>query len=97
MKSNYTEIKLPRKFIKSFLRNVFIGTRGKFFTVEFTKKDGGNRVMLCRTGVVKGLNPLAKPRRKNKDIQIVWDVHKKEYRSFRLDSVKRINQILINQ
>lgn len=68
-------------------------TKGRFFGVEFTKKNGEYRVMLCRTGVTKYLNPNAKPRKKNNEVQIVYDVHKKAYRSFRLESVKRINNV----
>jgi hypothetical protein len=64
---------------------------GRFFSVEFTKKDGTNRVMLCRTGVKKFLNPSAKPKKRNENIQVVYDVHKKAYRSFNYQSVIKLN------
>ena len=49
-------------------------TRGKFFTVNFVKKDGSVRKMLARTGVKKGL-------------VCVWDVQNNGYRTINCDSV----------
>jgi len=44
---------LMREEVRSFVK----GIKGKFFTVNFTKKNGDNRTMNCRTGVKKHLAP----------------------------------------
>ena len=61
---------------------------GKFFTVEFIKKDGTRRVMNCRTGVKKyttgkglSFNPIAK------SLLPVFDVQKKDYRFINLSTI----------
>ena len=61
---------------------------GKFFTVEFIKKDGTRRLMNCRTGVKKhttgkglSFNPIAK------SLLPVFDVQKKDYRFINLSTV----------
>lgn len=63
---------------------------GKFFSVEFIKRDGTTRVMLCRVGVTKYLK--GGKRTVGNDVQVVFDIHKMQYRSFRYDSVIKINQ-----
>ena len=63
---------------------------GKFFSVEFIKRDGTTRLMLCRVGVTKYLK--GGKRTVGNDIQVVFDMHKMQYRSFRYDSVIKINQ-----
>ena len=63
---------------------------GKFFSVEFIKKDGKTRVMLCKVGVTKYLK--GGKRTVGNDVQVVFDIHKMQYRSFRYDSVIKINQ-----
>lgn len=78
---------------KHIIKEIIKDKKGKFFSVEFTKKDGTLRLMLCRTGVKKYLVPNARPMRKAEGVQKVYDVHKKAYRSFRLDSVKRIDNV----
>tara|TARA_Y100000034_G_scaffold94505_1_gene114520 strand:- start:270 stop:605 length:336 start_codon:yes stop_codon:yes gene_type:complete len=62
-------------------------TRGQFFSVTFTKKDGTERVMAARTGV-KPKQPKLPPdvaaeRRANlaeKGMFIVWDSTVRDYR-----------------
>lgn len=67
---------------------------GKFFTVEFTKKDGTKRIMNCRTGVKKYLSNNGKTIQITKPIDNgilrVFDLQKNEYRSINLDTVNRI-------
>jgi glutaredoxin len=64
-------------------------------TVTFTKRDGSTRVMRCT------LQESYLPRNEddaveddqrpyNVDTLVVWDLEKKSWRSFRLDSIKRI-------
>ena len=63
---------------------------GKFFSVEFIKRDGKTRVMLCKVGVTKYLK--GGKRTVGSDVQVVFDMHKMQYRSFRYDSVIKINK-----
>jgi len=63
---------------------------GKFFSVEFIKRDGTTRVMLCKVGVTKYLK--GGKRTVGNDVQVVFDMHKMQYRSFRYDSVIKINK-----
>jgi len=63
---------------------------GKFFSVEFIKRDGKTRVMLCKVGVTKYLK--GGKRTVGDDVQVVFDMHKMQYRSFRYDSVIKINK-----
>ena len=63
---------------------------GKFFSVEFIKRDGTTRLMLCKVGVTKYLK--GGKRTVGNDVQVVFDMHKMQYRSFRYDSVIKINQ-----
>jgi len=66
---------------------------GKFFSVEFTKKDGTTRVMLCKVGVTKYLR--GGKRTVGDDFQVVFDMQKMLYRCFRYDSVVKINNKLV--
>lgn len=68
--------------------------KGKFFTVEFIKKDGTLRRMNCRTGVKKYLKNNGKqikitPANDN-GILRVFEVSKSQYRSINIDTIKRI-------
>ena len=63
---------------------------GKFFSVEFIKRNGETRVMLCKVGVTKYLK--GGKRTVGNDVQVVFDMHKMQYRSFRYDSVVKINK-----
>ena len=70
--------------------------------VNFTKKDGTDRVMLCTKAIFlipekafgnpKDWNypdqPSESARVKSPDIAVVWDLQKDAWRSFRYDSVK---------
>ena len=81
------------------IRNMLNRHRGKFFFVEFRKKDGSIRKMNGRQGVKNGTTPLkggnwsnsgAKPN--DYDIALVTDIDKEKQgkpsrRSFKLDSV----------
>ena len=64
-------------------------------TVTFTKNDGTTRDMLCtlREDILppeflNGTEQMEKKSRKsNPDVLPVWDIEKKAWRSFRIDSV----------
>lgn len=68
-----------------------LDTRGKFFSVTFTKKDGTRRDMTCRLRVKKHLkggkqpyNPL------QKGLITVFDVKKQAYRMVNVNTVHQI-------
>ncbi len=59
-------------------------------TITFTKVDGTERVMKCTLisdflPALKGSNNA-----RNQSVLPVWDVEKEAWRSFKLESVKRI-------
>ena len=56
-------------------------TKGKFFTVDFTKKDGTLRTMTCRLGVTSKL--------KETDI-VVYAAIKMEHRTLDLSAIFRV-------
>ena len=61
--------------------------------VTFTKKDGTERVMNCslQEGViVPHEKTTERVKEESSDILAVWDLDKKAWRSFRLDSIKSV-------
>ena len=66
--------------------------------ITFTKKDGTSRDMICtlREDILSAFTPQEteqtekKTRKMNPDVLAVWDVEKKAWRSFRVDSVEFI-------
>lgn len=66
-------------------------TNGQVFSAVFTKKDGTDRHMTCRTKVTKHLKGVgAKYDAKAKGLFCVFDMHKKAYRMINLNSLKSI-------
>jgi len=67
---------------------------GAFFTVEFTKKDGSNRIMNCRTGVTSHLVPADQKKRERPEMPAnlvtVFDAKAGNYRQFNKETTKRI-------
>lgn len=61
---------------------------GKFFTVEFIKKDGTVRSLNGRLGVTKGVKGTGHAMPDN--IQAVKEVNRNQWRSFNLDTVIRV-------
>jgi len=59
--------------------------------VTFIKKDGTERVMKCtlKEDVVPVYEKKTE-RQVNEDVCFVWDLDKKEWRSFRFDSIKEV-------
>ena len=68
------------------------GTKGHFFGVTFTKKDGSKRVMNARLGVKRylkgGRNNVV---RDDNNYITVWDTHAKGYRTVNLATVKEVS------
>ena len=71
--------------------------------VKFNKADGSVREMLCTlmSDYLPTVEPLDEsqkvPRKDNDDVLAVWDMDKKAWRSFRLDSIINIDYIGVNR
>lgn len=62
--------------------------------VKFTKTDGTERVMNCtlKEGfITPSEKKTEKPKKVNENVLPVFDIDKKEWRSFRLDSILSIS------
>ena len=74
-----------------------------FARVTFNTSDGTVREMLCT--LMSDHLPKNKidentrhvPRQENDEILAVWDVDKQAWRSFRIDSITKINYIGVNR
>jgi hypothetical protein len=67
------------------MKEQILATNGRFFSVSFIKKDGTTRKMTARLGVkknIKGVGLKFNPTEKN--LIVVFDVHKKAYRMINL-------------
>ena len=66
-------------------------SKGRFFTVIFTKKNGETREMNCRLGVKKGLTGEGmKYNPSDYNLMVVYDAQKKDYRMIKLTTVKSL-------
>jgi hypothetical protein len=66
----------------------------KFFSAEFTKKDGSIRKIYGRSGVKKHLKPDAKPQAykpAEMGYLTIWDMGKKAYRLVNTQTIITIN------
>lgn len=64
---------------------------GKFMTVRFRKANGDMRNMNCRTGVEKHLRGGNSTTAGKENLQTVYDVVAKGYRTINLDTVEEIH------
>ena len=78
------EAKKSRKWLLANLEESIV-------EVTFTKKDGTEREMLCTLSEEAPVYEKKTERKANPDTCFVFDVEKKEWRSFRYDSVTRIS------
>jgi hypothetical protein len=81
------------KDMRKFLVGILTETPGKA-TVVFTKSDGTERELLCTLkeefiGAYEKKTERVK--KENPDVMSVWDLENNGWRSFRIDSVKRID------
>lgn len=66
-------------------------TKGKIFSVEFVKKDGSNRKMVCRTGVKKGTSGVGmKYNPIEKGLLPVFDMQKGAFRMINLKTITKL-------
>ena len=72
------------------LSTVLENTNGRFFTVEFTKKDGTVRKMNARLGVKKHLKGGACTLNREQFI-IVFDMQAKGYRAINRDTILTVS------
>lgn len=64
---------------------------GKFFTVEFTKTDGSNRILSGRVGVKKYLKGgNTRYNASEKGNVVLYDMKEKSYKSFKLANLKAL-------
>ena len=67
------------------------GTKGRFFSVSFVKKDGSIRNMTARLGVSKGIKGGGlKFNPSDRDLMVVWAMDKENYRMINLKTIRAI-------
>ena len=69
------------------LKQMVLGSKGKFFVVEFVKKDKSLRRMCCRLGVKKGLTGTGRTWEKD-NLITVYDMEAHQYRNVNLKTLK---------
>lgn len=77
--------------MENVFKEMITRTNGKFFTVEFVKKDGSIRKMNCRTGVTRHLRAREGVGSSTAHIEkyvTVYDVHAKGYRTINVDQLR---------
>jgi hypothetical protein len=80
------DTKEGREWLKGLLRE-------REVTIFFTKKDGSEREMLCTLSenkIPSEKTPKNSGKSKSDDALAVFDVKKSDWRSFRWDSVKKV-------
>lgn len=73
------------------IREILENTQGRFFTVEFIKKDGTLRKMNCRAGVQKFLKGGDSTVADRVDLFTVYDVVAKGYRNINIKTIQSMN------
>ena len=82
------------------LRSTIASTHSRMFVVRFTKQDGSERVMYCKTGVKRHLSKRPNKRvlqNTNPNIVRVFDMESKSYKSFKLETVSefKCNKVVL--
>lgn len=86
---------------RNFIKNLLKEAGSRFITVEFSKKDGTNRVMNIQQAALKfnvlgesasetGKKAVATRKRNNPNLLAVWDNTKQAIRSINLDTVHTV-------
>ena len=88
-------IEVEDKFVRSELQTQL---RDEILEVTFTKVNGDKRVMNCT--LMEGILPSNTTENKtdkkvNEDILSVWDVDANGWRSFRMNAVTQVRQIVL--
>lgn len=67
------------------------GTKGRFFSVCFIKKDGTERRMTARLGVRKGINGRGlKFKPEDRGLMVVWATDRNNYRMINLNTISSV-------
>lgn len=69
------------------VKNLIANTKGKFFSIEYVKKDGTDRKMLAQTGVKKGLVGAGRSKPLAEHLVCVFDIQAKGYRTIDVNRV----------
>lgn len=72
------------------IRNLIEKSQGRFFSVDFEKKNGEKRHMTARLGVKKHLRGGHSPLEGKPEFVTVFDAVKGEYRAITLDKVSHV-------
>jgi len=70
------------------IKKILLHSKGKFFSVKFTKKDGTLRKMVCRTGVKSYLKGGVNTTGHIPNLLTVFDVQKQEYRNINMATLQ---------
>ena len=85
-KSNKTKV-LDRTRVEKVISD----NKGKFFSCEFTKKDGSVRKIHGRTGVKKYLKGgVNKVQKQSNSLMTVWEKEVADYRSVNLNTMTKL-------
>jgi len=68
-----------------------LGTKGRFFSVEFVKKDGSLRKLNGRMGVKCHLRGGQSTVKDYDKYITAWDCQKKEYRNINIETITKFN------
>jgi hypothetical protein len=82
-----------RNWLKSILNELVV-------TIEFEKVDGSTRKLVCTLSPSKipvEKSPKNAGKAKNEEILAVFDVEKQDWRSFRWDSVRKVEFNLLGK
>lgn len=96
----YTIVKQHRKnkIVMNKKTAIAIIKSGKFFSCEFTKKDGSIRHLVGRSGVKKHLKPNAQPKTYDPSelgYATVYDLQEKDYRLINLQTLTKVNHKIV--
>ena len=86
-----------KKVSKNQAKELINSSKGKIFSVSFTKKNGETREMICRKGVkkhLKGGELMFDPNEKG--LAVVFDMKKNAYRMININTLQKliINKII---
>lgn len=86
---------LNRTISKREAAQIIKNTKGKYFTVSFTKKDGTNRVMNARLGVKVYLKGGTLPY--NPDEKGLIPVFDAKIKGYRMININTINKLIVDK
>ena len=76
---------------KAQAKAILLSTKGKVFSVVFTKTTGEHRNMVCRNEVKKGTNGKGMSYNPaDKGQFVTWSMNDNGWKSFKLDRLKQI-------